>query len=172
MTSRCGVSVRRRTLAVWITCGGIAGERRLPTRRGCTILPPPRKTKVCGCTRLRPDSRDTQGPRAPRIFASPEQPLPSITIGTVAPARCGLESAPVRDMDLAARIADQPSSLQRSRSMSDTDTAHTKHVGEKHMGDAEGVLVGTVVRHQQPARKPLFNDVRSNAAGGLRELCQ
>src|SRR5690348_12072120 len=52
----------------------------------------------------RPGTRETPGIFRPRKIASAKHPLPRIAIGTVATARCGLESVAVRDMDLAARV--------------------------------------------------------------------
>src|SRR5690348_5405775 len=144
-------------------------------RRTCGVsvdYPAAAVAHFAGNESLRPGTRETPEIFGPRRIVSAEQPLPGIAIGAIAKARCGLESAAVRDMNPSACVADQPSSLQRSRSLGDTDPAHTKHAGEERMGDAEGVFIGAIVRHQQPACQPLFNDMRSDAAGGLRELRQ
>ena len=57
----------------------------------------------------------------------------------VAGAGGGLEASSIEDPDLAAAVADQPSSLQRARGLGDADPPHSQHVPQEFVRKTEVV---------------------------------
>ena len=88
----------------------------------------------------------------------------------VARAGCGLEADPIDDGDVPSVVVDQLALLESVRGFGNPDPAHAQHMSEKFMGKAKMICAYPVACHQQPAREARFNDVKTVASGGLRNL--
>jgi hypothetical protein len=65
---------------------------------------------------------------------------------------------------------DQAALLQGACRLGHANASNAKHEGQKLLREMEVVRPCPILGHQQPARKPRFNDVKARASRGLREL--
>src|ERR1700722_10196275 len=70
------------------------------------------------------------------------------------------EALAIKDRDLAPGARNQAGTLQLPGRIRDARPLHTQHFGEQVLGDGEGVIIGPVTHHEQPARQPLLEAVR------------
>jgi hypothetical protein len=63
------------------------------------------------------------------VTSPTEDSVVGISICVVAPTGGGLESTPVEDRDIAARVMDQAALLESARGLGDADPADAKHQG-------------------------------------------
>lgn len=90
----------------------------------------------------------------------------------VAFARRLLETDPVENFDLAARVPDQASHLQPVGAQRYGISLHPQHVRQKLLRQGNNVRLGYVLRLQEPAAQPSFHGMNGMAGGGLLRLNQ
>ena len=73
------------------------------------------------------------------------------------------EALPIEDRDLPPAALDQTRAFQLFGSIRDGWPLDTQHLGEKALGDLQGVLVSAVTHHEQPTRQPLLEAMRTVA---------
>jgi hypothetical protein len=76
----------------------------------------------------------------------------------------------VENGHLSSAVADQLPSLQRLRGVSDASASYTQHVREEILRKIELIRMGSIARHQQPAREASLDDMEARTRGQLREL--
>src|SRR6267143_6394641 len=86
----------------------------------------------------------------------------------VAFARRLFESGAIRDRDVSAAVRDQARLLQDSHRHCHARPANSQHLGEEFLGQIKAVAANPVLRHEQPPRATLLDDMKSVAGGGLR----
>jgi hypothetical protein len=77
------------------------------------------------------------------------------------------EACSIKDNNLAALISDEPSLLKRSGDERDGCSAYSEHLGQKLLGQRKRVRINSILRLQQPSRKPRFHAVNGVACGNL-----
>jgi len=70
-----------------------------------------------------------------------EDPIVRFSIGFVAPAGSGLESAAVEHRDVVAAVTDEPTFLRGACRLRDANAADAKHQGQELLRDMEAVGV-------------------------------
>src|SRR6266540_6924003 len=81
-----------------------------------------------------------------------------------------LDRRAIENLDLAARVPDQPGFLQRVGSERDRGPLAAEHVREKFLRQVDPVAFHRVGRLQQPPAQPCLDAVKCMAGGGLMRL--
>ena len=84
--------------------------------------------------------------------------------------RCVREALPIEDRDLPSAARNQTVTFQLAGSVRDGWPLDTQHLGEQALSDQQHVIVAAVTHHEQPARQPLLEAVRTVACYGHQDL--
>src|ERR1700732_5629249 len=87
-------------------------------------------------------------------------------------ARFFYEALPIKYRDLPAAALNRTCAFQLAGSIRDGWPLKTQHFGEKILGDRQCVLVTAVTHHEQPARQPLLEAVRTVARHRHQDLLE
>src|SRR3954471_24411732 len=87
----------------------------------------------------------------------PKKPFVVLANDAVASTGGTLESRPVDNRDAAVGVRDEASLLQYARGDRHARAPHAEHQRQELVGQRELVGADAIVRHQQPARAPLFD---------------
>jgi hypothetical protein len=79
----------------------------------------------------------------------------------------GLEPAAIRDLDIAASVADQASFLEVASDQRQGRSAHPEHLGKKLLRERKPVTVMSISGLQQPSAKPRFKRMQCITTGRL-----
>ena len=82
-------------------------------------------------------------------------------------ARGFLESGAVHHGDVSAAVRDKARLSQDSHRHRHARPANSQHLGQEFLGQIEAVAADPILRHEQPARAALFDEVQPVAGGGL-----
>ena len=81
----------------------------------------------------------------------------------IAFARCRHEALPIKYGDLPSAALNQTGMFHVSDGIGNGWPLHTQHFGEQVLSDLQCVIVTAVTHHEQPARQPLFEAMRTVA---------
>jgi len=85
-------------------------------------------------------------------------------------ARCLGETLPIKYRDLLPAMRNQTGAFELSHSIRNSGPLDTQHFGEQALSDRERVTVTAVTHHEQPARQPLLEVVRTVARDRHHDL--
>src|SRR5580658_3241812 len=107
-----------------------------------------------------------------RVCRAAQDPGIRILERYVTPAGRGFQAAAVEDRKLAAFVADQLASAQRTSGSRNARAAHAEHVGQEFMSYLKLIGVRPIASHQQPAGEARLHEMKSSASSRLRQLTQ
>jgi len=111
---------------------------------------------------------DCPGPRASlRLFPPPFLLLHD---GDITLAGGNLQARPVFDLDFTANVGDELFFLQETQGYGHARPAHSKHVRQEFLGEADLAPAEAILAHQQPSGQPLVGVMQPVARSDLRRL--
>src|SRR5512134_3036251 len=80
------------------------------------------------------------------------------------------ETLPVENADVAPAVTDQISLLQGAGGLGHGDPQYAQHAAQQLLRQTKVIRSHAVARHQEPAGEAGFDQVKTVAGGGLRDL--